>query len=135
MRYPSQTLLYLISFSSLAFTLPNIIARQCEAFEWCLPSLPFDPVDVVIGGLTSFFGAGAAAANDLGGIINGFVKPQLPTSTDDHNSDTRVGASSDIELNAIGQNGEPNQCQDLLGQVSCMFIHITIEGGGTFFSN
>lgn len=101
-----------ISFSDLAFTLSKIIVarQQCES-EWCLPSLPWDPIDGLVG-------AGAA----VGDFINSFVKPQSPTGTNEKDSDARLWTNTNIELDVNPQAEEDqNQCRtsyNLLGQVS-----------------
>lgn len=113
----STIFLSLLTFSNLAFTLPNIIVarQQCES-EWCLPSLPWDPIDGLMD-------AGAAAAGDL---LNGFVKPQSPIGTNDKDSDTGLWTNPDIELDVNPQvEDDQNQCQtndNLPGQVSCCFV-------------
>lgn len=108
--------LSLITFSNLASTLPNtIVARQQCENEWCLPSLPWDPIDALIG-------AGAAAVGDL---INGFVKPQPPIGTNEKDSDARLWTNPDIELDVNPQTeNDQNQCRtsnNLPGQVGFYF--------------
>lgn len=62
-------------------------------------------------------GAGAA----VGDLINGFVKPQLPISTNEKDPDARLWTNTDIELDVNPQVEEDrDQCRnshDLLGQV------------------
>lgn len=107
--------LSLITFPNLASTLPNtIVARQqCES-EWCLPSLPWDPIDALMG-------AGAA----VGDLINGFVKPQSPIGTNEKDSDARLWTNPDIELDVNPQaENDQDQCRtsyNLLGQVGFCF--------------
>lgn len=102
-----------ITFSNLASTLPNdIVARQkCES-EWCLPSLPWDPIDALMG-------AGAAA---VGNLINGFVKPQSPIGTNEKDSNARIWTNTDIEPDVNPQvEDDQDQCRtnnDLPGRVS-----------------
>lgn len=100
-----------IIFSNLATTLPNVIVarQQCES-EWCLPLLPWDPLDAMIG-------AGAAA---VGNLINGFVKPQAPIGTNEKDSDVRVWTNTNTEPN-VNPQVEDDQCRtsdNLPGQVS-----------------
>lgn len=110
-----------ITFSNLASTLPNVIVarQQCES-EWCLPLLPWDPLDAMIG-------AGAAAVGDL---INGFVKPQAPIGTNEKDFDVRLWTNTDTEPN-VNPQVEDDQCRtsnNLPGQVSLDFaesIHQT----------
>lgn len=108
--------LSLISFSDLASTLPNnIVARQICESEWCLPSLPWDPIDALMG-------AGAAVVGDL---INGFVKPKSPIGTNEKDSDARTWTNTDIDL-GVNPQVEDNQDQcrtsnDLPGWVSFYF--------------
>lgn len=99
-----------ITLSNLVSTLPNnIFARQMCESEWCLPSLPWDPIDAL-------FGAGAAAVGDF---INGFLKPQSPIGTNEKDSDARIWTNTDIYV-----EDDQNQCgnsNDLPGRVSFYF--------------
>lgn len=100
----------IIFLSNLASTIPTVIvSRECES-AWCVP-LPWD----------TFLGAGSAAVDAFGGILNGFVKPQLPTTPpttndevddDDENSDERASSNEGIELDVYDLPGiDQNQCQ------------------------
>lgn len=108
--------LSLITFSNLASTLPNnIVARQMCESEWCLPSLPWDPIDALMG-------AGAAAVGDL---INGFVKPKSPIGTNEKDTDARIWTNSELDLGVNSQvEDNQDQCRirtDLPGWVSFFF--------------
>lgn len=112
-----------ITFYHLASALVNIIAarQQCEN-EWCLPSLPWNPIDALMG-------AGAAAVGDL---INGFVTPQSPIGTNEKDSDARPWTNRDREPDVNPQvEDDQDQCRtsnNLPGQVSFYFaggIHQT----------
>lgn len=102
-----------IPFSDLAFTFSKIIvARQLCESEWCLPSLPWDPIEGLVG-------AGAAAVGDF---INSFVKPQ--SGANEKDSDARLWTNTNIELDVNPQVEEDqDQCRTiykLLGQVSLL---------------
>lgn len=106
----------LILFLNMAFTLPNIIARQCDT-EWCLPDLPsIDPVEALIGG--------AVAGWET---IRNFVIP--PPTTTNKDSDTLLRTTPDTEQSVVAPVDQ-EQCQNLpdwqSGQVSSL-LHIRIS--------
>lgn len=85
------------------------MSRECES-AWCIsvPSLPWDDL----------LGAGWAAIGAFGGIMNGFKKPQLPTSptpttNDDEYSDERAWPDPDMKSGLL-PGEEQDQCQNNL---------------------
>lgn len=129
----SQIIIITILFSVYACARPKIVvSRECES-AWCVnvPSLPWD----------SLLGAGSAAVGAFEGILNSFVKPQLPTSPtpstnedggdDDHeDSDERARPDSDMESGLSGSS--QNQCQNNLldlqpGEVSFFLLIFAVS--------
>lgn len=94
----------LIMFLNMAYTLPNIIPRQCDT-EWCLPGLPsIDPVGALIGGAAAGWG-----------MINDFVIP--PPTTTKEDSDTLFRTSLDTEKSVVAPVDQEH-CQNLPGSQS-----------------
>lgn len=100
-----------------------MVPRECES-AWCV-NVPSSPWDALLG-------AGSATVRTFEAILNGFVKPQSPTSPTlttngvgdvvDEGSDERAWLDSNIE------SGLPEQCRNNLpdlqsGEVSFFCIY------------
>lgn len=101
-------ILITILFSDYACARPKIVvSRECES-AWCanVPSLPWD----------ALLGAGSATVRAFEGILNGFVKPQSPTSppltTNDVGDDADEGSDERAWLNLNMESGLPGRGQD-----------------------
>lgn len=96
---PCGLILITISFSNYACARPkNVVSRECES-AWCV-NVPPSPWDALLG-------AGSA-------ILNGFLKPQSPTSpiptTNDVGDVVDEGSDERAWLDSNVESGLPDQC-------------------------